>query len=99
MHTTIQLLSPLTLTLAAILFGVGMVSFALLRWWGGPPAAVKRPRGLLALRLAAVLMLVAILLNPSRVLETPGPVERPDLFFLLDTSESMAVGEPETRFD
>ncbi|HVW00321.1 MAG TPA: glutamine amidotransferase [Planctomycetaceae bacterium] len=99
MHTTIQLLSPFTLTLAAALLGVGLLAFALLRWCSGPPAAVKRPWGLRALRWAAVLTLVLILLNPSRVLETPGPVECPDLFFLLDTSESMAVGEPETRFD
>jgi uncharacterized membrane protein len=99
MPATLQFLPPLSAPFTIALIVVGLVAFALLRWLSGPPAAVKRPWPLLALRLAAVLTLVVILLNPSNVSESPGPIKRSDLFFLLDTSESMAVGEPETRFD
>src|SRR5262249_29362850 len=42
----------------------------------------------------AILALVGlILLNPVRVDETPGPVERPRVFYLLDASQSMAIGK------
>src|SRR4029453_5452508 len=40
-----------------------------------------------------------ILLNPVRVDELPGPVERPELFYLLDTSSSMQIGSPRSRWD
>ena len=37
--------------------------------------------------------LALIIINPVRIDETPGIVERPKLFYLLDTSQSMAIGK------
>lgn len=99
MIATLTLLPPLTLTAALWLAVVVLVGFGLLRWWTGPPAAASRRRGLTAVRGAAIAALALILLNPSDVTHTPGPIERPDIFYLLDTSQSMSVGDGETRFD
>lgn len=99
MIATLTLLTPLTLTAALLLAGAVLAGFGLLRWWTGPPAGAARRWGLLALRGASIATLVLILLNPSNVTQTPGPIERPDIFYLLDTSQSMSVGDSETRFD
>lgn len=96
---SLQFLSPLTAAVAMALIAGLLVGFCLLRWVGGPPAAVARRWGLLAIRGAAVATLVLILLNPSDVTQTPGPIDRPDVFYLLDSSQSMAVGDQETRFE
>ncbi len=99
MLASFQFLTPLTTAVfGAVAIGL-LVGFALLRWLGGPPAAVARRWGLLAIRAAAVGTLLVILLNPSDVSQTPGPIDRPDIFYLLDSSQSMAVGDQETRFD
>ncbi len=99
MLASFQFLSPLTSAVfAAVVLGL-LVGFALLRWLGGPPAAIARRWGLIGLRVAAIGTLLVILLNPSDVSQTPGPVDRPDIFYLLDSSQSMAVGDRETRFE
>lgn len=99
MLATFTFLSPLTASIVAALVATILVGFTLLRWFSGPPAAVARRWGLIAIRAAAVVTLLLILLNPSDVSQTPGPIDRPDLFYLLDASQSMAVGDRETRFD
>ena len=99
MLASLQFLSPLTVAVVGALAAVVLIGFGLLRWLGGPPAAVARRWGLFALRAAAVGTLLLILLNPSDVSQTPGPIDRPDIFYLLDSSQSMAVGDKETRFE
>ena len=99
MLATLTFLSPLTITIASAITVAIAIGFVLLRWIGGPPAAVARRRGLIAIRAAAVATLVLILLNPSDVSQTAGPIDRPDIFYLLDSSQSMAVGDRETRFE
>ncbi len=99
MLASFQFLSPLTAAVfGAVAVGL-LVGFGVLRWLGGPPAAVARRWGLFGLRAAAVGTLLLILLNPSDVSQTPGPIDRPDIFYLLDSSQSMAVGDQETRFE
>ena len=94
-----QFLTPLTSAVVGSLAAVLLIGFMLLRWLGGPPAAVARRWALIGIRAAAVVTLLLILLNPSDVSQTPGPIDRPDIFYLLDSSQSMAVGDKETRFD
>ena len=99
MLASFQFLSPLTAAVfGAVAVGL-LLGFGLLRWLGGPPAAVARRWGLFALRAAVAGTLLLILLNPSDVSQTPGPIDRPDIFYLLDSSQSMAVGDKETRFE
>ncbi len=99
MLATFSFLSPLTGAVVLAIAATILIGFALLRWLGGPPAAVARRTSLIAIRATAVVTLLLILLNPSDVSQTPGPIDRPDIFYLLDSSQSMAVGDKETRFD
>ncbi|MEK6257416.1 MAG: glutamine amidotransferase [Planctomycetota bacterium] len=99
MLASLQFLTPLTAAVVGVLAAALLIGFGLLRWLGGPPAAVARRWGLFGIRAAAVVTLLLILLNPSDVSQTPGPIDRPDIFYLLDASQSMAVGDKETRFE
>ncbi len=99
MLASFQFLTPLTAAVVGALVATLLIGFVLLRWVGGPPAAVARRWGLIGIRMAAVVTLLLILLNPSDVSQTPGPIDRPDIFYLLDSSQSMAVGDKETRFE
>jgi len=96
---TLQFLSPMTGRAFLVLAVALVLGFGIMRLLAGPPAATARRWGLLALRGAALTTLLLILLNPSDVLQFPGPIDRPDVFYLLDASQSMAIGDSETRFD
>ncbi|HEY7314170.1 MAG TPA: glutamine amidotransferase, partial [Gemmataceae bacterium] len=50
------------------------------------------------LRGCVLAALVAIGLNPVRVAVTPGSVHRPEVHVLLDASQSMQLGSPESRW-
>ena len=99
MLASLSFLTPLTAAVAMALAAVLLIGFVLLRLLGGPPAAVARRWGLIGIRAAAVGTLLVILLNPSEVSQSPGPIDRPDIFYLLDSSQSMAIGDQETRFE
>jgi uncharacterized membrane protein len=98
--STLQWATPYSLGLLLALAAAALVAFALLRWLSGRPIAPARRAGLLVVRLLILAALALILLNPVRVDETPGPVERPKVSYLVDTSQSMALGkESASRWD
>ena len=97
--STLQWATPYSLGLLLALAVAALAGFVLLRWISGRPIAPARRIGLLALRLAILAILGLIIINPVRVDETPGTVERPKLFYLLDTSQSMAIGKDSTRWE
>jgi uncharacterized membrane protein len=97
--STIQWASPYSIGLLLTLALAALAGFALLRWASGRPIAPARRPVLLTLRLAILAVLAVILINPVRVDETPGAVERPKVFYLVDTSQSMALGKGATRWD
>jgi uncharacterized membrane protein len=97
--STIQWATPYSFGLLVAFAIAALVGFAILRWAIGRPIAPARRLALVALRLAILAILGLIIVNPVRVDETPGPVERPKLFYLLDTSQSMAIGKGSTRWD
>jgi uncharacterized membrane protein len=96
---TIEFQSPVTPAILGWLALAGLVGYAIVRWLAGPPTTAARNRGLTVVRFLVVGLLLALLLNPVRVDESPGTIERPDVFYLLDTSQSMAMGDPETRWE
>src|SRR5262245_38846170 len=65
---------------------------------GAPPLARSRHWALWRFRAGALAVLVAIALNPVRVTVTPGSVHRPEVHVLLDASQSMRLGSPESRW-
>jgi uncharacterized membrane protein len=97
--TTLQWATPYSLALLLAAAGAAVVGFALLRLLSGRPIASARRLGLLVVRLAILALLGLIIINPVRVDETPGTVERPKVFYLLDTSQSMAIGKTATRWE
>jgi uncharacterized membrane protein len=74
----------------------------LILWWarrrGGPPVARSRHWSLWVFRGCVLAALVAIGLNPVHVSVTPGSVHRPEVHVLLDASQSMLLGSPESRW-
>src|SRR3981081_1380747 len=91
--STIQWATPVSMGLVLGLTALAMVGFALLRLASGRPIAPARRAGLLLLRASIPAVLAVILINPVRVDETPGAVERPKVVYLVDTSQSMALGK------
>ncbi|NQT11208.1 MAG: hypothetical protein HQ582_00565, partial [Planctomycetes bacterium] len=73
--------------------------FLLARRLAGPPTGIARRWGLFAVRTLVVVALLAVLANPVRVDESPGEIERAKVFYLVDTSESMALGDGTRRLD
>src|SRR5437660_7541640 len=68
------------------------------RWRAGPAVARSRHAILWLLRGGVLVALVAIGLNPVRVAVTPGSINRPEVHVLLDASQSMLLGSPESRW-
>ena len=97
--STLQWDTPVSIGLLVALAAAAFAGFALLRKASGRPIDVARRPGLLALRAAILAVLAAIILNPVRVDETPGTIERPKVVYLVDSSQSMALGKGATRWD
>ena len=98
-RSTLDLLPPLSAGLVGVLAVSLLAVLVVVRWWFGPPAPPARHWGLIALRALTLLTLVAILLNPIRVDESPGPIERARVVYLVDASRSMSLGGSSTRWD
>jgi uncharacterized membrane protein len=64
----------------------------------GPALARSQHRVLWVFRGCVLAALVAIGLNPVHVAVTPGAVDRPEVHVLLDASQSMLLGSPESRW-
>src|SRR5947209_15836127 len=64
----------------------------------GPAVARSHHWTLWLFRGAALAALVAIGLNPVHVAVTPGAVNRPEVHVLLDASQSMLLGSPQSRW-
>ncbi len=69
-----------------------------LRQRGGPALVRSQHWGLWLCRIGALVALVAIGLNPVHVSVIPSPIQRPEVHILLDASQSMRLGNPESRW-
>jgi uncharacterized membrane protein len=91
--------SPLGIAIVAGLLAAAVAGWGLMRLWLGPAAPLARRGELLALRGLIVASVLAVLFNPVRVTKSPGAVERPEVFLLVDSSQSMSLGSPKSRWD
>jgi uncharacterized membrane protein len=98
-QTTNQFLPPLAPGEAFGLAAAAVVAVLAASWLLGPPNPVARHWGLWSLRAAIVGLVALVLLNPVKVDELPGPVKQPEVFYLLDASASMQMGNPRSRWD
>ena len=94
-----ELLPPISVTAVVALFSALLGGALVLRWMLGPSNAVSRRWSLWMLRAAILVIVAVVLLNPVRVDELPGPVQRPEVFYLVDSSASMQMGNPRSRWD
>jgi uncharacterized membrane protein len=97
--TSIRWASPYSIGLILALAFLALAIFGLLRWASGRPIAPARRWGLLVVRLFILAALGVVLLNPVQVDEMPGSVEQPQVFYLVDTSQSMTLGKGTSRWD
>jgi uncharacterized membrane protein len=77
---------------------VALLALVLLRHKSGRALARSHHWFLWLCRLGAVAALVAIILNPVHVSVIPAPINRPEVHILLDASQSMKLGSPESRW-
>lgn len=84
----------------AVLPGLAAALFVLawVRRRAAPPLDRSRHPALWLLRGCAVVALAVVVLNPVRVAVTPGGIDRPEVHVLLDSSQSMRLGTPESRW-
>src|SRR5579872_6338293 len=75
-----------------------LLALAWLRYKGGPSLPRSRHWALWLCRGLALVLLAIICLNPVHVSVTPAPLHRPEVHILLDSSQSMRLGKPETRW-
>jgi uncharacterized membrane protein len=97
--STIQWATPYSLGLLIAFALAAIAGFVVLRLISGRPIVPGRRVGLLAIRLALLAIVALIIMNPVRVDETKGAVELPRVCYLLDASQSMAIGKDATRWD
>ena len=97
--SALNLMPPVSSGLVAALAAGAALAYLLLRWWFGRAADGSRRWKLAAIRVMALLTLLAILANPVWVRRSPAVIVRPRVVCLLDTSQSMAFGATETRIE
>jgi len=100
MNQTIDYLSPANSMFLLALFVAVTMAYLSVRLSSGRSSKLSRRWPIYVLRGLFLATLLALLLNPVRVTEREGAMEPSQVFFLLDASESMAIGnENETRWD
>lgn len=100
MSERIDFLTPVTGRYFLALAAAAIVAWIAIRVTSGNANRLAKTWPIYVLRLGLVASLLSLLLNPVRVTEQMGAIEPSQVFFLLDASESMAIGnEDATRWD
>ena len=98
--TSIDTEPVLSVAWLVALVGLISVAYIVARLLGGPASQLSRRGPIYLLRTMLALLLVLLMCNPVRVTHRDGSIEPATAFFLLDASQSMAIGnESETRWD
>ena len=95
----LQLLPPFGVVVALAAVASIAAAAVILRWLLGPPNSVSRNSGLWVVRGLVLGLIGLVICNPVWVDELPGPFQRPEMFYLFDTSASMQMGNPRTRWE
>src|SRR6185295_11196371 len=95
----LQFLPPLSPGVLVGLLALAAVVSLAVGWLLGPANPVARRGSLWALRGTILALVVLVIFNPASVQQLPGPVQRPEIFYLVDTSASMQMGNPHSRWE
>ncbi len=96
---SLQFLPPFSISAVLGLLAAVLLGGLALGWLLGPANPVARRRSLWGLRAVILSLIVLVIVNPVNVQQLPGPVQRPEIFYLIDTSASMQMGNPVSRWD
>lgn len=97
--TSFEFLPPVSVSTAMFALVAVGVLYGICRLVFGSGEAIARRWTLIGLRSAVLVVLALLFLNPVKVTETPGDVDRPEIFYILDSSASMQMGSGSTRWD
>lgn len=89
----------LTLTNAALGLLVVIVLWAAMRRVCGAPIRVSQRLSLIGLRVVTFILMAVLILNPVKLYESTGTKHKADVFYLLDASQSMSVGDDGSRWE
>src|SRR6185436_5074470 len=95
----LQFLPPLSPGVLVGLLALAAVVSLAVGWLLGPANPVARRGSLWVLRGTILALVVLVIFNPASVQQLPGPVQRPEIFYLIDTSASMQMGNPHSRWE
>ena len=97
--TSLEFLPPLSS--GTMLIGIVVLAalYGMTRLLFGSAETIARRKRLIALRCAVLLVLGLLFINPVMVTEIPGDIDRPELFYVLDSSSSMQMGSGSNRWD
>lgn len=96
----LEFLPPMTVASVVALFVIGIIAYLVVRLSNGQANKLSQRWPIFVLRGLVLLTLLAVMFNPVWVARHEGSIEPARVFFLLDASESMAIGEAsKTRWD
>ena len=99
-QTSIDFLSPVSTIFVLALIAAAIMAYLSVRLSSGSANTLSKRWPIYVLRGLFLATLAAVLFNPVRVTERSGAIEPAQVFFLLDASQSMAIGdESNTRWD
>lgn len=96
---SLQFLPPFHISTVLGLLALALLGALAFGWLLGPINPVARRRSLWGLRAVILALVALVIFNPVSVQQLPGPVQRPEIFYLIDTSASMQMGNPQSRWD
>lgn len=100
MSERIDFLSPVSGRFLIALFVAAVFVWLAVRVGVGPASRLSKNWPIYFLRCCTILAVLGLLLNPVRVTEQQGAIQPSQMFFVLDASQSMAIGgENATRWD
>lgn len=94
----IEFQPPLDLSTIGICLLGAILVWMVARRLTGTAIKVSQRGGLVFLRLLTAVLLIALLANPVKLHETTGSKNLADVFYLLDSSQSMSVGDNGSRW-
>ena len=99
-QTSIDFVSPVSTIFVLALIAAAIMAYLSVRLSSGSANTLSKRWPIYVLRGLFLATLAAVLFNPVRVTERTGAIEPAQVFFLLDASQSMAIGdESNTRWD
>jgi len=97
--TTFEFLPPISFSTLGLCIAAVAAVYFIGRLLFGSAETIARRRLLIGLRCAVLVVLAMLFLNPVKTIEIPGDIDRPELFYVLDSSASMQMGSGSTRWD